>query len=68
MSPLSLTDSVTAAEREWQVVGQSGAQRLGQVGDLGRIGELLVQPRPQLVEPVPRFAVECRGELGSVDP
>ena len=63
VSPRSLTDSVTAVSDEGEFGVEPGSQRLGQVGDVGRIGELCVQPVPQLIEAVPRLAVEHGRQL-----
>ena len=63
MSPLSLTDSVTSSSESGSSASSRAAQRLGEVGDVGGVGELLVETRPHLIEPVPRLSVEQCAEL-----
>ena len=50
------------SERGWQLLIEPLAQTLGQVGDVGWVGELGVKPVPKLVESVLRLAVEAVGK------
>ncbi len=54
-------------ERERELLVEARPQRFGEIGDVRRVGQLLVETGPDLVEPVPRFAVEERPELASAE-
>src|SRR4051794_33210325 len=52
-------------QRRLQSLTQRRPQRLRNVGHLRRRGQVLIQPLPDLIHPVPRLVLEQCGELGA---